>query len=62
MIYDYGKNNHVEWTPDVHKQFLQLLEAAKLFDQVAGQPDCEDPSKAKWLQEVKTQVDQQPKE
>lgn len=61
-IYDYGRQNHIEWTPEVRNQWLQLVEAARVFDHVAGQPDCEDPEKAKFLQAIEQQVQPETKE
>ena len=34
------------------KKFIKMVEAAKEFDVVSRQPDCEDPIKAKFMTEV----------
>lgn len=34
------------------KSFHKAVEAAKVFDQITGQPDCEDPDKAKLEERV----------
>jgi hypothetical protein len=58
-IYDYGRNQPNDfWTQESYRQFLALLEAAKQFDQKTNQPDCEDPAKGRWLQEVKASVEE----
>ena len=57
-VYDYGKTlPNSFWSQETMKEYLRVLEAAKSFDEATGQADCEDPSKAQWLQEVKTQVE-----
>lgn len=34
------------------KRFLKLLDAAKHYDEATGQPNCEDPQKSKFMNEV----------
>jgi hypothetical protein len=36
-------------TKEEIEEFRKLLEQAKKFDAVTGQPDCEDPAKTVWL-------------
>ena len=56
-IYDYGRNmDPNRWDKELYEEFKKLLEAAKQFDEKTGQPDCEDPEKAKWIQIVEQKV------
>lgn len=34
-------------------ELYKLIDQAKKYDEAAGEPDCEDPEKEKWLDEVK---------
>lgn len=36
--------------------FLELLEKAKKFDEITGQPDCEDPKKQEWFDAIQEKV------
>lgn len=57
-VFDYGKGlPNTFWSQETMKQYLEMVEAAKKFDEATGQPDCEDPTKKQWLQEVKVQID-----
>ena len=56
-IHDYGRNVQTAWTIEGLQEFHKLLEAAKKFDQVTGQPDCEDTEKTKWLEIAKREVE-----
>ncbi|TFG95718.1 hypothetical protein E4H12_12680 [Candidatus Thorarchaeota archaeon] len=57
VIYDYGQQlPQTFWTEESFEHYHQLLEAAKLFDQQSGQPDCEDPSKALWIETIKSRL------
>lgn len=38
--------------------WLKLLEAAKQYDKSSGQPDCEDPKKATFEEEVLRRLDE----
>jgi len=38
------------------KEFRDLLEQAKKIDKVTGQPDCEDPEKTDWMEEMEKRV------
>lgn len=50
---DKKPNPILSWTPEAVKAFVALIEAAKQFDTVSGQPDCEDPEKGKFLDVLK---------
>lgn len=59
-IYDYGRGIAQEtWNQDMVNEFKKLLEAAKQFDVITGQPDCEDPEKMKWIEVVERNVETQ---
>ena len=38
------------------KKFMELVEKAKIFDRETGQPDCEDPDKARWLKSLEDRI------
>lgn len=37
-------------TPEEWEAFRELIEKARKFDEIANQPDCEDPEKVSWLE------------
>lgn len=37
---------------DAIKRFIKLVDAARDFDRAAGEPDCEDPKKFEFMQQV----------
>ena len=37
-------------------EFLELVEKAKKFDELANQPDCEDPEKAAWMERIEERL------
>lgn len=48
------KNRH--WTKEKFDQLMLLIEEAKRMDALMGEPDCEDPLKVKFLDELKKLV------
>jgi hypothetical protein len=38
------------------KTYLELVEKAKKFDEIAKQPHCEDPEKAKLLEKIEARI------
>lgn len=67
MIFDtYKPYIPTQWTPtptvvqpytaeelrELIESFKQAVEAAKSFDRLTGQPDCEDPEKAQLIERV----------
>lgn len=57
-IHDYGRNmDPNRWDKEMLAEFHKLIEAAKQFDKISGQPDCEDPEKTKWIEVVERKVD-----
>lgn len=56
-IGDYGRNmNPNRWDREMFEEFKKLTEAAKQFDKISGQPDCEDPKKTEWIEVVERKV------
>lgn len=52
-ISDYGRQiQWEEWNPTKYRDFSDLIEKAKQFDKAHGQPDCVDPEKQKFLDEL----------
>ena len=47
-----GREKYDEEIRDALKKYLELVDKAKQYDEVAGEPDCEDPKKAEFLTEV----------
>lgn len=37
--------------------FLELVEKARKFDEISGQPDCEDPEKTAWFTAMQDEID-----
>jgi len=65
--YDYGQRQWPVWptpfqppvalpTPFDWAQFQRLIEAAKHYDKATGQPDCEDPKKQEWFDEIERRL------
>lgn len=63
-IYDYGRKVWPTYptvsppapTPEQWEAFRELVEKARKFDELAGQPDCEDPTKAEWMAEIEARI------
>lgn len=60
VIHDYGKESwdRRPWAPTAIEKYHDLIDAAQEFDEVAGEPDCEDPKKAEFLKELEDRVGQ----
>lgn len=56
-IYDYGRGIE-NWNQESLDEFQKLIDAAVKFDVATGQPDCEDPTKKKWLELIERKVKQ----
>lgn len=41
------------------QEFLELVEKARKFDEIARQLDCEDPTKLEWFEAMKTYMESQ---
>jgi len=59
MIMDYGRQSIPvdNWTPEGFDTFKRTIEAAKEFDKVTGQPDCEMVEKMEWMKEVEKRLE-----
>lgn len=59
-IFDYGRYRvpYNTWTqtPGAWDAYKKLIEAGKQFDEVAKEPDCEDPGKAEWMAEIEERL------
>ena len=54
VIYDmFGKQSDDWYTQDRIALFKRMVSDAQQFDVEAGQPDCEDPEKAKVTERIK---------
>lgn len=58
MIYDYGRQRiPVDyWTPTTWPWFKQLVKEAEVFDVKTGQPDCVDPAKEEWANQIEERL------
>lgn len=45
-------------TPEQWAAFQELVEKARKFDELAGQPDCEDPQKTEWMRQIEERLAQ----
>lgn len=53
MIMDHGRSyppEHWDWRNT--KDYLELVRKAREYDKMTGQPDCEDPEKARLIREI----------
>jgi hypothetical protein len=53
VVYDmFGKQPDSWYTKERIDLFQRMVTDARLFDEESGQPDCEDPEKAKVLERI----------
>lgn len=53
QVLDYGKRQPQEyWNASNFRLFTDMIDLAKKYDTATGQPDCEDPDKSKFLEEL----------
>jgi hypothetical protein len=53
VIYDmFGKQPNEWYTKERIDLFQRMVTDARLFDEESGQPDCEDPEKAKFVERI----------
>ncbi len=43
-------------TPEEWAAFLELVDKARKFDEMTGQPDCESPEKALWFEAIEERL------
>lgn len=54
---DYGRNLPEDfWTKENYEAFRRIIQEAVKFDKDTGQPDCEDPKKAEFIQVVERKL------
>lgn len=58
MVMDYGRERigPNQWDLESIRLYFELIEAAKKFDKAAKEPDCEDPQKARIIDDLKRRV------
>ena len=44
--------NHTQFPPAFYPDFAELIRKARLYDEMTKQPDCPDPAKVKWQQDL----------
>jgi len=44
-------------TKEEWEAFWELVEKARKFDELTGQPDCEDPQKSEWVKAIEARLD-----
>jgi hypothetical protein len=54
MVHDYMRENvqPQSWTYESFNEFKKLLELLDRLDNLLGQPDCVDPEKTKYMEEI----------
>lgn len=45
------------WTRDSFDEFKEILKRLEALDAKLGEPDCEDPAKAAWMQDVEARLE-----
>jgi len=54
VIHDYMRTNTTPetWTRPAFNEFQEVIRRLDDLDKKLGQPDCHDPQKAAWMEEV----------
>lgn len=49
----------VDWEKELQrmKEFQELIEKARKYDEMTNEPDCEDPQKTDWLKDLEARVE-----
>lgn len=56
-VMDYGMRMPDDfWNRQTYRQFVQIVDQAKKFDDATGQPHCEDPNKIALLQRIEERL------
>lgn len=60
MINDYGRERIQpwKWTPKNWVDYQELVKKAEEVDKALEQPDCDDPQKLVWTQDIQKQIDE----
>ena len=58
VIQDYWRNttNPQDWTRSAWIDYQEILNRLAELDRKMGQPNCEDSTKAEWMQEVERRL------
>jgi hypothetical protein len=58
MVHDYMRENvqPQSWTYESFNEFKKLLELLDRLDNLLGQPDCVDPEKTKYMEEIEARL------
>jgi hypothetical protein len=58
VVLDYGRENipPYQWTRPAFDEFKEVIRRLEALDEKLDQPDCEDPEKAKWMEEVERRL------
>ena len=46
----------IDWTPETLKLLKEIIAQLEVLDAKTGQPNCEDPAKAKWMRDVERRL------
>ena len=57
-IHDYMRTNTTpeDWSRPVFNEFHEIIQRLDDLDKKLGQPDCHDPDKALWMEEVESRL------
>ena len=58
MVHDYMRINVPTdaWTPGTWAQYQEIIRLLTKLDEKLDQPDCDDPAKGQWMQEVEDRL------
>ena len=58
MVSDYGRDRvpREQWTRDSFDDFHEILRRLAKLDEKLNQPDCYDPTKSAWMEEVEQRL------
>jgi len=60
VITDYGRTQvpEITWTTTTFNEYQEILRRLEELDRKLGQPACEDPVKAAWMEDVEKRLQQ----
>lgn len=58
VIMDYGRTRipPKQWTPSAWSEYKEILKRLEALDEKLGEPDCEDPAKAEWMENIEKRI------
>lgn len=58
VMMDYGRQRVPRdvWRPDSWREFKDILRRIDRLDEQLGEPECHDPAKARWMDEIEERV------